>query len=342
MKKALIVIDMQNDFIDGSLGTAEALSIVENVKDKIRSYPPECVFATMDTHGPDYLSTQEGRNLPVEHCIRGTEGWKIRPDIEELLKGARIFEKPTFGSERLAEELKKEEDLEEIELIGLCTDICVVSNALLIKAALPELKISVDASCCAGVTPRKHLAALETMRSCQINVTGAAPVRLSVIYDSRTGNTARAAEWIADGIRRAGAEAACFKTDEVDEEYVKSSAGVILGCPTYMAQMTADMHRWIQEKAGKLGLGGKLGGAFATEQYTHGGAELVIQSILEMELVFGMTVYSSGSTQGRPCIHIGPVGVNGNQEAHNSLEHYRTYFELYGERMARMAAELFG
>ena len=177
----------------------------------------------------------------------------------------------------------------------------MVSNALLIKAALPELKISVDASCCAGVTPRKHLAALETMRSCQINVTGAAPVRLSVIYDSRTGNTARAAEWIADGIRRAGAEAACFKTDEVDEEYVKSSAGVILGCPTYMAQMTADMHRWLQEKAGKLGLGGKLGGAFATEQYTHGGAELVIQSILEMELVFGMTVYSSGSAQGRPC-----------------------------------------
>ena len=108
MKKALIVIDMQNDFIDGSLGTAEALSIVENVKDKIRSYPPECVFATMDTHGPDYLSTQEGRNLPVEHCIRGKEGWKIRPVIEELLKGARIFEKPTFGSERLAEELKKE------------------------------------------------------------------------------------------------------------------------------------------------------------------------------------------------------------------------------------------
>ena len=88
MKKALIVIDMQNDFIDGYLGTAEALSIVEKVKDKIRSYPPECVFATMDTHGPDYLSTQEGRNLPVEHCIRGTEGWKIRPDIEELLKGA--------------------------------------------------------------------------------------------------------------------------------------------------------------------------------------------------------------------------------------------------------------
>jgi nicotinamidase-related amidase len=173
MKKLLIVIDMQNDFIDGSLETAEALSIVENVKDKIRSYPPQCVLATMHTHGPDYLSTQEGRNLPVEHCIRGTEGWKIRPDIEELLKGARIFEKPTFGSERLAEELKKEDDLEEIELIGLCTDICVVSNALLLKAAMPEVRITVDASCCAGVTPEKHNAALETMRSCQIEVKGA-------------------------------------------------------------------------------------------------------------------------------------------------------------------------
>ena len=164
---------MQNDFIDGSLGTAEAVAIVEKVKEKIRSYPAGSVFATMDTHGADYLSTQEGRNLPVEHCIKGTEGWKIRPDIAELLAGAKIFEKPTFGSKKLAEDLKKIKDLEDIEIIGLCTDICVVSNALLIKAALPELKISVDASCCAGVTPKKHQAALETMRSCQINVIGA-------------------------------------------------------------------------------------------------------------------------------------------------------------------------
>ena len=171
MKKLLIVIDMQNDFIDGSLGTPEAVSIVEKVKDKIRAYPPEAVIATMDTHGPDYLSTREGRYLPVEHCIRGTEGWQIRPEIAVLLDRALILEKPTFGSVDLAKRLASMEDLEEAELVGLCTDICVVSNALLIKAALPELEISVDAACCAGVTPEKHQAALETMRSCQIRVT---------------------------------------------------------------------------------------------------------------------------------------------------------------------------
>ena len=342
MKKALVVIDMQNDFIDGSLGTAEAVSIVENVKAKIRSYPAGSVFATMDTHGPDYMSTQEGRNLPVEHCIKGTDGWKIRPDIEDLLKGARIFEKPTFGSTALAEALCAEKDLEEIELIGLCTDICVVSNALLIKAYLPEIKVYVDASCCAGVTPGKHLAALETMRSCQIGVTGAAPKKFAVIYDTRTGNTSRAAEWIAEGIMRAGAQARCFKTDAVDADYVRKADGVVLGCPTYAALMTAEMRVWLQDKAGKLGLAGKLGGAFATQQFTHGGAELVVQSLLETELVYGMVVYSSGSAEGMPCIHIGPVGVNGNKEAHNDLEYYRPYFELYGERMARKAIELFG
>ena len=170
MKKLLIVIDMQNDFIDGSLGTPEAEAIVDAVKDKIRSYPAGDIFATMDTHESDYLSTQEGRNLPVEHCIKGTDGWRIRPDIAELLTEAAIFEKPTFGSVQMATVVKEIEDLEEIELIGLCTDICVVSNALLLKATLPEVKISVDASCCAGVTPEKHLAALETMRSCQIEV----------------------------------------------------------------------------------------------------------------------------------------------------------------------------
>ena len=170
MKKLLIVIDMQNDFIDGSLGTPEAEAIVDAVKDKIRTYPAGDILATMDTHGPDYLSTQEGRNLPVEHCIKGTEGWRIRPDIAELLTEAAFFEKPTFGSVRMAEAVKEIEDLEEIELIGLCTDICVVSNALLLKANLPEVKICVDSRCCAGVTPEKHLAALETMRSCQIEV----------------------------------------------------------------------------------------------------------------------------------------------------------------------------
>ena len=170
MKKLLIVIDMQNDFIDGSLGTPEAVSIVEKVKEKIRSYPPEAVIATMDTHGPDYLATQEGKNLPVEHCIKGTEGWRIRTDVAALLEGAAIYEKPTFGSVDLAKALAALEDLEEVELVGLCTDICVVSNALLLKAVMPEVRISVDAACCAGVTPEKHRAALETMRSCQIEV----------------------------------------------------------------------------------------------------------------------------------------------------------------------------
>ena len=172
MRKLLIVIDMQNDFIDGSLGTAEALAIVENVKDKIRQYAPADVIATMDTHGKDYMNTQEGKFLPVEHCIKGTEGWKIREDIAALLVGAKIYEKPTFGSVQLAADLKalsQAEDI-ELELIGLCTDICVVSNALLLKASMPEVQISVDPSCCAGVTPEKHLAALETMRSCQIVV----------------------------------------------------------------------------------------------------------------------------------------------------------------------------
>ena len=170
MRKILIVIDMQNDFIDAALGTPEAAAIVEAVKNKIRSYPAEDVIATMDTHTVNYMETQEGKYLPVPHCIKGSDGWQIRPDIAELLTGATIYEKPTFGSIAMAEDLKKIAGKEEIELelIGLCTDICVVSNALLLKAMMPEVKISVDASCCAGVTPEKHLAALETMRSCQI------------------------------------------------------------------------------------------------------------------------------------------------------------------------------
>ena len=176
MKKLLIVIDMQNDFIDGSLETPEAVAIVENVKNKIRQYPPWDIIATMDTHEEDYLDTQEGKFLPVEHCIRGTHGWEIREDIQELLTEAEIYEKPTFGSVEMALDLQAYvEDLKErtgeqieLELIGLCTDICVVSNALLLKAYMPEVPISVDPACCAGVTPEKHLAALETMRSCQI------------------------------------------------------------------------------------------------------------------------------------------------------------------------------
>ena len=172
MRKILVVVDMQNDFIDAALGTAEAAAIVGAVKEKIRSYPAADVIATMDTHSENDLDPQEGKYLPVPHCIRGTDGWRIRPDIAELLTEAKIYEKPSFGSTALAADLKElseKEDI-ELELIGLCTDICVVSNALLLKAAMPEVKISVDASCCAGVTPDKHLAALETMRSCQIQI----------------------------------------------------------------------------------------------------------------------------------------------------------------------------
>ena len=172
MRKMLIVIDMQNDFIDAALGTKEAVAIVDAVKKKIWTYPARDIIATMDTHGENYMETQEGKYLPIPHCIKGTKGWEIRPDIAELLKGAKIYEKPTFGSTALAADLKALSEQEEIELelIGLCTDICVVSNALLLKAAMPEVKISVDPSCCAGVTPEKHMAALETMRSCQIQV----------------------------------------------------------------------------------------------------------------------------------------------------------------------------
>lgn len=175
MRKILIVIDMQNDFIDGSLGTKEAEAIVGAVKEKIRIYPAGDVYATMDTHETNYMETQEGKNLPVMHCIRGTDGWKIRPEIAALLEDARIYEKPTFGGTAMAADIKTLSEREELELelVGLCTDICVVSNALLLKAMMPEVKITVDAACCAGVTPEKHLAALETMRSCQIRVINA-------------------------------------------------------------------------------------------------------------------------------------------------------------------------
>ena len=172
MRKILVVVDMQNDFIDGALGTPEAVEIVENVKARIREYDPADIFVTMDTHTPDYLSTQEGRNLPVEHCIKGTKGWQIRSDIAELLPGWHVYEKPTFGSVALAKdmaEIAAKEDI-EIEVLGLCTDICVVSNALLLKANMPEVQISVDPACCAGVTPESHEAALKTMQMCQIKV----------------------------------------------------------------------------------------------------------------------------------------------------------------------------
>lgn len=172
MKKILAVIDMQNDFIDGALGTAEAAGIVEKVVNKIRSYPADCIYATRDTHGEDYMETSEGRRLPVKHCIKGTKGWEIRPEVAQAMPQAVIIDKPTFGSIELARRLFEESQKEEIEieLAGLCTDICVVTNALLLKTELPEVKISVDASCCAGVAPESHEAALLTMKMCQIEV----------------------------------------------------------------------------------------------------------------------------------------------------------------------------
>ncbi len=167
MKKTLIVVDMQKDFIDGALGTKEAVAIVENVKKKIKEYQQngdEIIF-TRDTHQSNYLSTNEGKNLPVEHCIEGTEGWKIQEGLE--VPGAIYIDKPTFGYLNW-----KEYNLEEVEMVGLCTDICVISNALIIKATYPEIQVSVDASCCAGVTPESHRAALTTMKMCQVKVTG--------------------------------------------------------------------------------------------------------------------------------------------------------------------------
>lgn len=172
MRKILLVIDMQNDFINGALGTPEAEAIVGRVAEEIRKYPTENVIATRDTHTEDYLNTQEGRKLPVVHCVRGTPGWELHPEIAAALKGAAVIDKPTFGSKELAEKLSllSEQDELEVTLAGLCTDICVVSNALLIKAFLPETPVRVIAACCAGVTPGSHQAALDTMRMCQIEI----------------------------------------------------------------------------------------------------------------------------------------------------------------------------
>lgn len=172
MKKILIVVDMQNDFIYGALGTKEAVGIVDKVADKMRAFSKEDIFVTLDTHGADYADTLEGKLLPVPHCIKGTKGWELAPAVAEAAHGARVFEKPGFGSTELTNTMKElwQKEEFEIELIGLCTDICVVTNALMIRGALPNAVMRVDASCCAGVTPEKHEAALETLRSCQIEV----------------------------------------------------------------------------------------------------------------------------------------------------------------------------
>lgn len=169
-KNVLVVVDMQKDFIDGALGTKEAVEIVDNVAEMIKGFDGEVVF-TRDTHFDNYLETQEGKKLPVPHCIKGSEGWKLDKKLEALrIDSMKIFDKPTFGSMELAEYLKSLTDLGSVTLIGLCTDICVISNALLIKAALPEVCISVVERCCAGVTPRSHKNALEAMKMCQINI----------------------------------------------------------------------------------------------------------------------------------------------------------------------------
>lgn len=169
--KLLVVVDMQKDFVDGALGTPEALAIVDSVVKKVsaeKAAGTDLIF-TLDTHEANYLETAEGKHLPVEHCIRGTEGWMLIPELRSLAEGYKIVEKLTFGSTRLAH-LAASNRYDSIELIGLCTDICVISNALLLKAAVPETPISVDASCCAGVTPASHENALSAMNMCQITI----------------------------------------------------------------------------------------------------------------------------------------------------------------------------
>jgi nicotinamidase-related amidase len=176
MKKLLVVVDMQNDFINGVLGTKEAEQIVEAVVEKIKTYEAngDSIIFTRDTHEEEYLETQEGKNLPVKHCVKGTNGWEINQSIIKAcdVTKYKFYEKVTFGSSQLAMDIMNGvyQEIEEIELVGLCTDICVISNALLMKAFLPEVPIIVDAKCCAGVTPESHKNALEAMKMCQVKI----------------------------------------------------------------------------------------------------------------------------------------------------------------------------
>lgn len=174
--KVLIVVDMQNDFTSGALGNKECNGVVPKVVDIINTEKFDKIFLTRDTHQSNYLETQEGRKLPVEHCIKDTNGWQIRDEIMSAVKGKEynIIDKPTFGSVTLAmalncvpSEVKKDYD---ITLVGVCTGICVISNALLLKAYFPEAKISVRADACACVTPESHKTALEAMKLCQIDI----------------------------------------------------------------------------------------------------------------------------------------------------------------------------
>lgn len=173
MKSLLLVIDMQNDFIDGALGTEEAQAIVPAVLKRVREFEGDILY-TRDTHFETYLETQEGKNLPVPHCIKGTPGWELQPELKKLSEtmDSPILDKLTFGSRELPGFLEEHypEGLASVELIGLCTDICVISNAMLLKAFFPELPVSVTASCCAGVTPQSHENALNAMKMCQITV----------------------------------------------------------------------------------------------------------------------------------------------------------------------------
>ncbi len=169
MKKLLLVIDMQNDFVTGTLGSKDAENIVSNVQAKVKEYKENdySIIFTRDTHFDNYLETQEGKNLPVVHCVKGTEGHEIIKELDT--NGYEIFDKPSFGSLELSEKIAIDE-YDEVELCGLCTDICVVSNAIILKAKLPETKVSVDPKCCAGVTVESHNAAITTMKMCQVNI----------------------------------------------------------------------------------------------------------------------------------------------------------------------------
>lgn len=172
MKDVLLVIDMQKDFIDGSLGTPEAVAIVPKVVELAREFTGEVIY-TRDTHSMDYLNTAEGKKLPVEHCIKDTEGWELEPQLEKERKKrhAVTFDKGTFGSKELAVYLaERAGEISSITICGLCTDICVISNALLIKAFLPEISIYIKADCCAGVTSQSHENALEAMKMCHIDI----------------------------------------------------------------------------------------------------------------------------------------------------------------------------
>ena len=171
MQDILIVVDMQNDFIDGALGTAEAVAIVPKVVEKVKDFKGTVIF-TRDTHGENYMQTQEGQNLPVPHCIKGSHGWEVCPALEPLRTGLTI-DKPTFGSAELGKvllELDAKEPVGSITLVGLCTDICVISNAMIAKAFLPEVPVTVDAACCAGVMPESHRNALNAMKMCQVRI----------------------------------------------------------------------------------------------------------------------------------------------------------------------------